>query len=477
MSIRCDAATDRARVASAPSGSVTAMFWCRWSSFPTQYQAVFWSGDTTAGANAYDASAMLVNGNPANTVEFWGKNSTAPRMGPTAALNANQWYHWAITYSTANGGACELFQDGVSVATGTMGSAAAFQTEDTQFGNDANSDENPQARIMCGKMWNRILTAAEIRAEMWSAMPVNADSLWGCWSMFDDDGGLHDLSGNGRHLVEAGTLTVEASDCGAVFDAPFTQGGWNRTAAAPGGATIAPAQAGITIAGLAPTILAEKAVAPITGAATIQGLQPSLLTELRAAPGAGAIVIQGLAPTVVATTTVSPATGLVVIGGLAPALSVPNTVAPAQGALTISGLAPTLVTAGVVAPSTGLAIIQGLAPTLSLQKVVSPATGAAVIAGQQPTIIQGATQNVAAGVGALTIAGLAPSLITAVTVSPSPGSIVMAGRAPSLNTEAPFGWEDDDPTAAVLAWNADGAPSSPVWSDDASATSQWTDDA
>jgi hypothetical protein len=208
------------------------MFWVRWSSFPTQYQAVFWSGDGTAGANAYDASAMLVNGNPADTLEFWGKNSTAPRMGPTANLAANTWYHFAVTYGTANGAACELFQDGVSVDTGTMGSAAAFQTEVTEFGNDANSDENPQARIMCGKMWNRILTAAEIRAEMWSALPVSADSLWGCWSMYDDSGGLHDLSGNGRHLVESGSLTVEASDCGADFDAPFTMGGWNAAAAA-----------------------------------------------------------------------------------------------------------------------------------------------------------------------------------------------------------------------------------------------------
>jgi hypothetical protein len=296
VSIRCDASTDRARVASAPSGSVTIMFWVRWSSFPTQYQAVFWSGDTTAGANAYDASFMIVNGNPADTIEVWLKNSTAPRMGPTANLAANTWYHVAATYGTANGAACELFLDGVSVDTGTAGSAAAFQTEETQFGNDANSDENPQARIMCGKMWNRILTVAEIRAEMWSALPVSADSLWGCWSMFDDSGGLHDLSGNGRHLVESGTLTVEANDCGAAFDTPRTFTGFNRTTAASGAITGTVAlDLGVTGAltgagALAGTVaLSITPSGALTGAGALVGSVALSLTPTGALTGAGAI--------------------------------------------------------------------------------------------------------------------------------------------------------------------------------------------
>lgn len=253
------------------------MFWVRWSDLSTQYDAIFWSGDTTPGANAYDASFMIVNGNPANTIEVWCKNSSLPRLGPTASFATNTWYHVAATYGTANGAAIELFVDGVSVATGTAGSAAAFQTEDTQFGNDANSDNHPAARIMCGKMWNRILTAAEIRAEMWSALPVSADSLWGCWSLFDDSGGLHDLSGNGRHLTESGTLTVEANDCGVAFDTPRTFTGYNRTAAAGGAMT------GAVTLDITPT-------GTLTGAGALTGAVALTVTPTGALTGAGALV-------------------------------------------------------------------------------------------------------------------------------------------------------------------------------------------
>jgi hypothetical protein len=416
VSIRCDAATDRARVASAPSGSVTLMFWSRWSSFPTQYQAVAWSGDTTPGANAYDASAMLVNGNPANTVEFWLKNSSAPRMGPTGTLAADTWYHWAITYGTANGAACELFQNGVSVATGTAGSAAAFQTEETQFGNDANSDENPQCRIMAAKMYNRILTAAEIRAEMYSVLPVSADSLWGCWSLFDAAGGLDDLSGNGRPLVQSNTLTVESNDCGVTFEAPMSLGGWNRTAAAGG-----------AISGSAS--LAFSSSGAIAGAGAIAGSVSMTFTPAAAVSGAGAIAGS-------AALAFSPAAAIAGAGAIAANATITFTPAGAiTGAGSIAGSAAlafspaaTLLGAGAIAGSAALtfaaSMLAGSPGTIggSAALVFVPtaqASGAGAIAGSSALAFSPA----AALQGAGAIAGSAVLVFSASASFPTGGAI------------------------------------------------------
>lgn len=214
MSLRVDTNTDRVSYAGAPTGDVCAMAWINASSLGTQYDAVYWSGDATAGANAYDASAMLVFGNPANNMEFWGKDSTAARIGPftpngVGSFATNTWYHVAVNYNTANGGTCEVFVDGISRGTGTMGSAAAFQTERTEWGNDANSDNHPTVSIFNPKIWNRKLTATEIQAEMLQQMPVDATSIWSAAQFDNDTTGLVDLSGNGRDYTETGTLTVD----------------------------------------------------------------------------------------------------------------------------------------------------------------------------------------------------------------------------------------------------------------------------
>lgn len=354
MSIRCDASTDRARVASAPSGSVTIMFWIRWSDLSTQYDAVFWSGDTTPGANAYDASFMIVNGNPANTLEVWCKNSSAPRVGPTASFATNTWVHVAATYGTANGAAIELFIDAASVATGTAGSAAAFQTEETQFGNDANSDNHPSARIASAKMWSRILSAEEIRAERWSIQAVSADSLWGCWSLTDDACGLDDLSGNGRTLVESGTLTVEATDCGVSYEFPMTHGGWNRTAAAGGAisgtaslafsSSAAAAGAG-AIAGNAGLTLTPSGT--LLGTGNIAGAASLTFTPAAAATGAGAIAGA-------AALTFTPGASLTGAGSIAGSASLAFApAASAAGAGALSGSAAMVFSASMLAGSPG----------------------------------------------------------------------------------------------------------------------------
>ncbi len=60
----------------------------------------------------------------------------------------------------------------------------------------------------------------------------------------------------------------------------------------------------MSIAGLAPTLLADGAISPQTGLVIIQGLAPALETntpvELTAEPGVGLVTLEGLAPTVVA---------------------------------------------------------------------------------------------------------------------------------------------------------------------------------
>ena len=216
MSVRCDTNTDRVSYAGAPTGDVCAMAWLYATDLSTQYDAFYWSGDSTAGANAYDASAMLVFGNPSNNMEFWCKDSTGTRIGPFApngvgSFATSTWYHVAVNYNTANGGTCEVFVDGISRGTGTAGSAAAFQTERTEWGNDANSDNHPNLRIFNPKIWNRKLTSTEIQAEMTQQMPVDATSIWSA-ATFVDDSSLADISGNGRDYVETGTLTSESPD-------------------------------------------------------------------------------------------------------------------------------------------------------------------------------------------------------------------------------------------------------------------------
>lgn len=217
-------------------------------------------------------------------------------------------------------------------------------------------------RFAAVKMWDAVLTAAELENERWQILPRKAASLLFFTPMVDSTlaNNVTDYSGNAVHWTANGSAAVE--------DGPPIS--W----------------------GSPPSIFPYVAT-----------------TDTSVAPGLGVLAISGYAPTLSYDSNVAPGKGVLAISGYAPTLSIPSAVAPGKGSLEITGFAPTLAGASSVSPGKGTLEISGYAPTFSFSSSVTPGKGALAITGYAPSFTSGAT-SVTPGVGRLTIRGFAPTL-------------------------------------------------------------------
>jgi hypothetical protein len=244
VAITVDASSDRCQrngAGSAPSGDFTIGYWRRNPPvLDQQYDADFWMGTQTAGANAYNDSVMIVQGNPADTLEVWARNSAAPRVGPTASLQAGAWNYVSLTGNTGTGQNLSLRIDVSDTEyTGTTGALGTYATTRMEVGNDANSDNAPTARYAWLTVHNSILTLERIRQNMRSFNHAAHDA-WVAVSLENDADGLVDVSGNGRNFSESGSLTVNLNDNGTGWWWGLPAKGLIRRAVVGGGSTQPP---------------------------------------------------------------------------------------------------------------------------------------------------------------------------------------------------------------------------------------------
>ena len=171
----------------------------------------------------------------------WGINlkppggcARSPRVEASAEIG--RWYHLAVA---CDGETATLYVDGEAVL------SAPVQTdyvgyEQVRIGGEAccNGNNFP-GLIREVRVWNRPLSAVEVRDLMHAPPPGDAEGLLGYWPLNEGSGSLvEDRSGNGRDGSLQGGVTwryrLDAAESLDITDAA-TQDGWVSPFLAPGG--------------------------------------------------------------------------------------------------------------------------------------------------------------------------------------------------------------------------------------------------
>jgi cysteine-rich repeat protein len=187
--------------------------WTNFSSSPFwDWQDIFALGDGTQTERRFALGVNLGTGE----LSLAGQDYDIGGVPGWSSLE-NRWAHWAVTF---DGSTAKVFLDGVEVLSGPR----SYRTDWTQplvIGSDTTTrdDEYFAGRIGEVRMWNRGLTADEVRADR--NAPPNTTGLVGWWNLagVDGNGRIADLSGNGRNGVP--TAQGFTQDCPVVGPTPL----------------------------------------------------------------------------------------------------------------------------------------------------------------------------------------------------------------------------------------------------------------
>lgn len=159
-----------------------------------------------------DVSAYIFVGLLSDNTFYFENSSGASFSGPT--LTANTWYHLAYSYEVGVGS--NFYINGSSVG-GSGGDALAGTPERMERGGWRSTGGNRwNGDQAAHKTWLRILTEAEIAAEMDFAAPVDATDIYGAWYM-QNAADVADYSGNARDWTAFGTLDSSSNPPGVTF--------------------------------------------------------------------------------------------------------------------------------------------------------------------------------------------------------------------------------------------------------------------
>lgn len=179
-----------------PIGSFTMMGWF-FIAAHTDYQS-FLAYGSTGVSDFYDVGVT-------GTEQFNVWNGTSETSG--SSLVAAQWYHVTLTVTgTGTIGGCNAYLNGVL----TLSIASAVNAaQQLTIGNDTSGEEmlstSGAAQV---KIFDRVLTRAEILKEMWIEKPVTRGL--NSWFPLRTVGTAHlDYSGLNRHMTTTGTLTQQ----------------------------------------------------------------------------------------------------------------------------------------------------------------------------------------------------------------------------------------------------------------------------
>ena len=198
----------------APEGSwgmslpnYTLEWWCKMRAFSTNNQAIFNSGGSTElyirfGDLVYSSGGRYVY----NFLQIKTMGSQFDTGDPTAGngLEANEWYHFAITYDAATGTSL-LYKNGTQIASLVSATGQPMIIDKLQM---LSSAEFRDACEMCQvRLWKVTRSANQIKKGMYSEVEYTNQDLILYLPMNDGEGAttLHDVTGNG-HDVEIGNL-------------------------------------------------------------------------------------------------------------------------------------------------------------------------------------------------------------------------------------------------------------------------------
>ena len=177
------------------------------SVFATNNQAIFNSGGSTElyirfGDLVYSSGGRYVY----NFLQIKTMGSQFDTGDPTAGngLEANEWYHFAITYDAATGTSL-LYKNGTQIASLVSATGQPMIIDKLQM---LSSAEFRDACEMCQvRLWKVTRSANQIKKGMYSEVEYTNQDLILYLPMNDGEGAttLHDVTGNG-HDVEIGNL-------------------------------------------------------------------------------------------------------------------------------------------------------------------------------------------------------------------------------------------------------------------------------
>lgn len=202
MSVRFDGSTDAlSRTTNLPSiTSFTMMGWFYFSADRNTIVNTLAFGQSSGGGYYQLYWDQTGSGSVLGT---W--NGAASSSG-TTSLSLSTWYHLAMTVSGTAAGNFLVYLNGaleITAAGRDIPTAGKLWV-----GND-NDSEWLNGRVAAVKIYDAVLTAAEIAQEMRQIQPVrfaNLNSWYPLWSTADDE---IDYSGQGRTLTVGGTLAME----------------------------------------------------------------------------------------------------------------------------------------------------------------------------------------------------------------------------------------------------------------------------
>ena len=221
MAIRFDATGEElARLTTPPPMySCTLMAWVKIAALPASY-GTFFSIEWAAGQ--YHAALVQSTG------LFRLFSANGPGFANGATLAVGIWYHIAFTIAGSSAGQFLGYLNGVQNISHTAKASAT--ATGIRFGrvNDGDDLNGTEAAL---KVWNRVLTAAQIRAEMGYVVPLIFTDL-NTWAPCEASRAAlhHDLGPYQQHLTVGGTVTSAPGP--PIAWAPQRRTVWGQLAAA-----------------------------------------------------------------------------------------------------------------------------------------------------------------------------------------------------------------------------------------------------
>jgi hypothetical protein len=232
-----------------PTNLLTILGWFKVTASSASNQAFFSIGLTTG--DYHEILAL-----PSMALESWS-NGGGAFSGTT--LTVGRWYHIAATINGTSAGSFLTYLNGKLDITGDAGS---ILNQKLFIGNTSDGEwMNGNAASV--EIYDRALSAGEIKARYLSSMPPKDRALNSYFPIVPGPARAFDASGYGRHLTNNGTLTDEA---GPPLTAPMSR----RVIGKRPGAAYSQAAAGTLTGSGALTKQARKIVAStLTGSGAL----------------------------------------------------------------------------------------------------------------------------------------------------------------------------------------------------------------
>src|SRR5262249_47911779 len=159
-------------------------------------------------SNAY--LVMMCCGNGWRQLMVW--NGSGLKFGSNLTLGS--WYHVAMTVSGSGSGQFKAYLNGaLDIA---FDGNPAVTSQRMSIANDSHS-EWMDGNVAGVKIYDAVLSQAEIAAEMASSAPVRTTSLNGWYPITSVADAATDYSGNARNLTVTGTLTTDTITSGSTL--------------------------------------------------------------------------------------------------------------------------------------------------------------------------------------------------------------------------------------------------------------------